>query len=68
MGRPPLSLDKLKDPTVKTTIRLPTSLLARVDEAAGDGKSAALIREAIERELNRRGFPYLKPSPAKGEG
>lgn len=50
MGRPPL---KLKDPTVKTTIRLPTSLLARVDRTAGDGKSAAFIRNAIEEKLAR---------------
>jgi hypothetical protein len=57
MGRPPL---KLKDPTVKTTIRLPTSLLRRLKAAAGDGDSAALIRVAIERELDRRGHP---PSP-----
>jgi len=51
MGRPPL---KLKDPTLKTTIRLPTSLLRRMKEVAGDGDVAAFIREAVERELERR--------------
>lgn len=77
MGRPPLSLDKLKDPTVKTTIRLPTSLLGRVDQAAGDGKSAAFIREAIEEKLERHEAAAPKPktkptpnppSPSKEEG
>lgn len=51
MGRPPL---KLKDPTVKTTIRLPASLLARLKAVAGEGESAELIRDLIEAEVERR--------------
>jgi predicted DNA-binding protein len=58
MGRPPL---KLKDPTVKTTIRLPTSLLARLKAVTGDGESAELIRELIEAEVERR--ERTKPKP-----
>ena len=53
MGRPPL---KCKDPTVKTTLRLPTSLLERVKAAAaaGDGDASELMREGIEAEVKRR--------------
>lgn len=50
MGRPPL---KLKDPTVKTTIRLPTSLHKRMEDAVGEGKVAAFIRTAVEEKLER---------------
>lgn len=57
MGRPPL---KLKDPTVKTTIRLPTSLLTRLNDVAGEGGSAAFIREAIEEKL-----AASQPAPRK---
>lgn len=51
MGRPPL---KRKDPTVKTTLRLPASLLQRVKLAAGDGDASELIRDGIEAEVRRR--------------
>jgi hypothetical protein len=51
MGRPPL---KLRDPTVKTTIRLPASVLQRIKDASDDGEAAAFIRSAIESELKRR--------------
>lgn len=51
MGRPPL---KAKDPTIKTTIRLPTSLLSRIRAIAGDGGAAEFIREAVEAEVVRR--------------
>ena len=51
VGRPPL---KLKDPTVKTTLRLPASLLQRVKLAAGDGDASELIRDGIEAEVRRR--------------
>lgn len=72
MGRPPL---KLKDPTVKTTIRLPTSLLTRLNDVAGDGGSAAFIREAIEEKLAATEPPSRNPTTPqlprrapKGEG
>ena len=57
MGRPPL---KHKDPTVKTTIRLPASLLQRIKDAAGDGDAADFIRSAVKAELKRR---ERKPKP-----
>jgi len=54
MGRPPL---KPKDPTVKTTIRLPTSLHKRMEDAVGEGKVAAFIRSAVEEKLERGSKP-----------
>lgn len=51
MGRPPLT--KAAD-TVKTTIRIPRGLLARIEVVAGEGQVAAFIRSAIESELKRR--------------
>lgn len=60
VGRPPL---KFKDPTVKTTLRLPKSLLDRAKAAAGEGDAAELMREGIEAEVRRREKLALK---AKG--
>lgn len=51
MGRPPL---KQKIRTVKTTLRLPEDLLKRVEVASGQNRFAEFVREAIERELERR--------------
>ena len=64
MGRPPL---RLKDPTVKTTIRLPKSLLDRVDQASDERRSAAFIREAIEEKLAREEGISRKPSPPSSD-
>lgn len=58
MGRPPL---RRKDPTVKTTLRLPQSLLERVKLAAGDGDASELMRDGIEAEVRRR--ERTKPKP-----
>ena len=51
MGRPPLAP---KEKTVKTTIRVTPSWLARVEAVAGEGKTAAFIRDVVEAELKRR--------------
>ena len=51
MGRPPLKKDV---PTVKTTIRVTREFLDRIEAVAGDGKTAAFIRDAAEAELIRR--------------
>lgn len=51
MGRPPLAP---KEKTVKTTLRVTPSWLARIEAVAGEGKTAAFIREAVEAELKRR--------------
>lgn len=51
MGRPPLAL---KEKTVKTTLRVTQSWLDRIEAVAGEGKTAAFIREAVEAELKRR--------------
>lgn len=51
MGRPPLKRDQ---ETVKTTIRVTRSFLDRIEAVAGEGKTAAFIRDAAEAELRRR--------------
>lgn len=51
MGRPPLKKDV---PTVKTTIRVTREFLDRIEAVAGEGKTAAFIRDAAEAELIRR--------------
>lgn len=51
MGRPPLKKDV---PTVKTTIRVTREFLDRIEAVAGEGKTAAFIRDAAEAELLRR--------------
>jgi len=51
MGRPPL---KLNTETVVTTIRITADVAARIDAIAGPNKRGEFIREAIERELERR--------------
>jgi predicted DNA-binding protein len=48
MGRPPLNLKPVP-------IRLAPEVLARIDAVAGNYGRAAFIREAVERELKRRG-------------
>lgn len=50
MGRPPL---KRNDPTVKTTLRFTTSLLARIRAVAGEREVADFIRDAAEKEVVR---------------
>ncbi len=47
MGRP--SIGKF------TAVRLPPEMLARIDALTEPGKRAEFIREAVERELKRRG-------------
>lgn len=60
-GRPMLTRGAA---TVKTTIRLPTSLHERMEEVAGEGKVAAFIRAAVEEKLEREPKPPArKPSP-----
>lgn len=51
MGRPPLTP---KEKTVKTTLRVTQSWLDRIEAVAGEGKTAAFIRETVEAELKRR--------------
>jgi len=48
MGRPPLNLKPVP-------IRLSPEVLARIDAIAGNYGRPAFIREAVERELERRG-------------
>lgn len=47
MGRPSLGVKF-------TAIRLSPDVLARIDALAGVGKRSEFIREAVERELERR--------------
>ena len=52
MGRPPLK----RDIETKTTlVRLDADTMARVDALAGANRRAEFIREAVDRELERRG-------------
>ena len=46
MGRPPIGKF--------TAVRLSDEMLARIDALAAKGKRADFIREAVERELERR--------------
>jgi len=46
MGRPPIGKF--------TAVRLPPEMLERMDALVGPGKRAQFIREAVERELERR--------------
>lgn len=50
MGRPKLGV-------IATTLRLPASLLDRIDALMGANRRAQFIREAVERELERREKP-----------
>ena len=52
MGRPPLG--ESADDTKKVHVRMDADLRARVETARGDQKMAEFIREAVERELQRR--------------
>lgn len=47
MGRPPIGKF--------TAVRLPPETLARIDAIVESGKRAEFIREAVEKELKRRG-------------
>lgn len=47
MGRPKLGL-------VATVVRVKPEILARINEVAGAHRRAEFIREAVERELERR--------------
>ena len=49
MGRPPIGKF--------TAVRLSPEMLERIDAQAGPGKRAAFIREAVEKELQRRERP-----------
>ena len=48
MGRPSLGVKF-------TAVRLAPEILLRIDTLAGVGKRSEFIREAVERELQRRG-------------
>jgi metal-responsive CopG/Arc/MetJ family transcriptional regulator len=61
MGRKPLG--GIGEKTVMVPMRWPPALLARVDQAKGEQDRSAFIREAVERELERR----LTPSPPISE-
>lgn len=52
MGRPPLG--EKAEHTVMTPVRFPAATLARIEAAAGKGKRAHFIRQAVENELSRR--------------
>jgi metal-responsive CopG/Arc/MetJ family transcriptional regulator len=61
MGRPPLGLEM-------TTIRLPKSMGSRIDAVlVGREKRSALIRFAIERELERREAVAKASTPKASE-
>lgn len=47
MGRPPLGMKP-------TTIRLPVETIRRIEALVGNRRVASFIREAIDRELQRR--------------
>lgn len=47
MGRPALGV-------ISTTVRLPKQVLDRIDTLMGANQRAKFIREAVERELDRR--------------
>ncbi len=55
MGRPPLGMKP-------TTIRLPVETLQRIEKLVGNRRLAVFIREAVEKELQRRENP--KPPKA----
>lgn len=56
MGRPPLGVRPL-------TVRLSVDHIARIESQVGENKVAAFIREAVERELQRREKPYPRTIP-----
>lgn len=47
MGRPKLGV-------ISTTVRLPAAVLERIDQLLGANRRAQFIRDAVERELDRR--------------
>jgi metal-responsive CopG/Arc/MetJ family transcriptional regulator len=52
MGRKPLG--GIGEKTVMVPMRWPPALLARVDDVRAEQDRSAFIREAVERELERR--------------
>jgi hypothetical protein len=57
MGRPPLNRD---DVTKRTQVRFEAEMMARIDAIAGPHRRAEFIREAVERELERRESSAVK--------
>jgi len=55
MGRPSLKVKPM-------LVRLPEGVAERIDALVGEGRRAQFIREAVERELERR-----ETEPPKGE-
>ncbi|GAB5506749.1 MAG: hypothetical protein Rhirs2KO_19120 [Rhizobiaceae bacterium] len=53
MGRPPLNVKPV-------LVRLPEEMPQRIDALVGKNRRAAFIREAIEKELNRRERPVVR--------
>jgi len=53
MGRPPLNVKPV-------LVRLPEDMPDRIDAIVGKNKRAEFIREALERELERRELPHDK--------
>lgn len=53
-GRPSLSVKPM-------LVRLPDGLAGRIDAIAGKNQRAAFIREAVEREVERREEASAKP-------
>lgn len=51
MGRPPLKEDVK---THKMLLRMPEDMRTRITALVGEGQVAGFIREAVERELERR--------------
>lgn len=51
MGRPPLKKDAQTKPTM---VRLTEDTRQRIEAVAGKNRMAVFIREAVERELERR--------------
>ena len=65
MGRPPL---KPNEKTVKTTLRVTQAWLDRIEAVAGEGKTAAFIRDAVEAELVRRERKPRSTEPSGADG
>jgi hypothetical protein len=60
MGRPPLNVKP-------TLVRLSAEVRERIRKLVGDSGMAGFIREAIERELERRERRPIKHRPSKDE-
>lgn len=57
MGRPPLGI-------ISTTVRLPKTVLDRIDVLLGPNRRAEFIRQAVESELSRREEGGAEPPTA----